>query len=115
MKMYIIIRNDKKIPMGKIMAHVGHNVLDCYLNGTWNDRMSNLQDDWYRDYDQKKIVVSAPLGQLKLISLQAYNRGIPFSMVDDVNYKYPICAVIGPVTDEQSYSLGLADLPLYRG
>lgn len=114
MKQYIIIRNDKRIPIGKIMAHVGHNELECYLNGTHNGRMSDKQYDWYEDYNQTKIVVSASLGQIELISLQAFNRGIAFSMLNDVNYKYPICAVLGPVRDEEAEELGLNNLPLYK-
>ena len=62
MKQYIIIRSDKRIPIGKIMAHVGHNVLECFLNGTLNERMSDKQYEWYKNDNQKKIVVSASLG-----------------------------------------------------
>ena len=115
MKQYIIIRNDKRIPIGKIIAHVGHNTLNAFIFGTFNDRMSIEQSSWYMDYDQKKIVVTASLSEIKKIINLANSESIPTAMINDVNYKYPICAVVGPVNDEKSYHLGLADLPLYKG
>ena len=96
------------------MAHIGHNVLEAYVDFTFNDHMSERQYGWYKEHDQKKIVVSTSIETMRNI-IESLSHHIPYSMVDDVNYKYPICAVVGPVSDEESYHYGLADLPLYRG
>ena len=115
MKQYIIIRNDKKIPIGKIIAHAGHNVLNSHLMYTFNDKISTKQQDWFNYDSQKKIVVSASLKEIKDILYKAAKQGIQHSMVDDVKYGYPICGVVGPVSEDELYYLGLDELPLYKG
>jgi peptidyl-tRNA hydrolase len=115
MKQYIIIRSDKRVPIGKIVAHVGHNVLTNYLTGRFERVMTSRQHEWYYYYAQTKIVVKANINQIKDIQMMAEGEDIGFSFIRDINYKYPICAVVGPVTDDEAKLMGLKNLDLYKG
>ncbi len=96
------------------MAHIGHNCLSSYIERELEDR--DRWDEWYLENDQKKIVVKGGyLSDIERIIKQAKREMIPTSFIEDVILKQKICAVIGPVTDKESYHLGLADLLLYRG
>ena len=97
------------------MAHVGHNVLTNYLNFRFNRVMTTRQHKWYYHYDQTKIVVECSFDKIKDIRDMAYIEHLAFSMVNDVHYKYPICAVVGPVRDDEAIALGLDKLKLYKG
>ena len=94
------------------MAHIGHNVLAAYLDYTFNDHMTPRLYDWY-DSDQKKIVVTAPYKKIKDI-IDMIDIDVPYSMLDDVNYGYPICGVVGPISDEEASKYGLDKLPLFK-
>jgi len=115
MKQYIIVRTDKKFSIGKIMAHVGHNCLSCYV-----DRKNEIMTDddrwnsWYFVDNQTKIVVKTHYEQIKSIIDLANIDDIPTSFIEDVHLKEQICAVVGPVSDREATYLGLFDLKLYR-
>ena len=95
------------------MAHIGHNVLAAYLDFTFNDHMTNRLYAWYHENDQKKIVVTASFKEINDI-IHMINLDIPYSILDDVNYGYPICGVVGPVSDEEASEYGLDKLPLFK-
>ena len=97
------------------MAHIGHNVLTNFLDYESNDKVAQQQFEWYYNYNQTKIVVITSLDKIEHIKNIAFLEHIGFSMVDDVKYGYPICAVVGPVTQDEAVTLGLDKLRLYRG
>lgn len=119
MKQYILIRTDIKVPIGKIIAHAGHNVLkiwdDVFL--TYNDWDERLEDmaKWYGKEDQTKIVVNGGTEKdIQKIIDRAYRQGIPYSFLKDIKLNKRICAVIGPVSKIEAEFLGLSKLPLYK-
>ena len=97
------------------MAHVGHNVLTAYLNFRFDRVMTGKQHQWYHNNNQTKIVVEASLYEIKFIRDKAFSEHFGFSMITDIHYKYPICAVVGPVVDDEAIRLGLDKLKLYKG
>ena len=96
------------------MAHIGHNCLSSYIERKLEDY--RRWDQWYLKDNQKKVVVNGGyLTDIEKIIKQAKRELIPTSFIEDVILKQKIWAVIGPLSDKESYHLGLSDLSLYRG
>ena len=49
----------------------------------------------------------------KAVNPQFY-ESIPTSFIEDIHLKEKICAVIGPVTEDEAVELGLKKLRLYK-
>ena len=114
LKQYILIRTELKFSIGKIMAHVGHNVLSAYYD---DKRIFDSSDflNWYYFHDQTKIVLDGETEEkIQKIVNAAEGMGIPTSFIEDVHIKKKIVAVIGPVNDEDAKKLGLKKLRLYK-
>jgi len=113
MKQYILVRTDIKVPIGKIIAHAGHNVLNAWQIG-YKKYLANLYA-WLDEYNQTKIVVEGGNNENIVNFIKKATRlGFPTSYINDVKVKRPICAVIGPVTETQAEVLGLSKLPLFK-
>jgi len=117
-KQYILIRTDEKFMVGKIMAHVGHNVLEAYLkidmkkhyDGTWW-----IFNTWHDKYDHIKIVLDGGSKEnIEDLIKRAKRLRMPTSFIIDIHLEKKIVGVIGPVTNLTSKHLGLDKLKLYR-
>lgn len=63
LKQYILVRTDKDFAIGKIMAHIGHNVLEIeniiYLSSDFIEYAIEVYDKWYLEHDQTKIILAS--------------------------------------------------------
>jgi len=119
LKQYILIRTDDIFPLGKIMAHVGHNVLDFVTKKMileqWKDYTKNVFLKWLFEHNQTKIVLNGgKLEDIEEIIKKADKIKIPTSFIEDIHIKKKIVAVIGPVDESQAKFLGLDKLRLYK-
>jgi len=117
LKQYILIRTDDIFPLGKIMAHVGHNVLNAYFD--YNANLSDLGyydwNKWFYENDQTKITLDGgKLEEIEKFIEKADRMKIPTSFIEDIHIKKKIVAVIGPVDESQAKFLGLDKLRLYK-
>ena len=114
-KQYILVRGDTYFPTGKIMAHCSHNaVTNFYVNAMDYDMMTTRFDQWYNHNDMTTIVLYAKsLKDIYEILNKAEEMEIPTSFIKDIHSKKRICAVVGPVTDDEAKELGLKKLKLY--
>ncbi len=121
MKQYILVRTDKKFPIGKIMAHCSHNAVRNLYDNMYHEDMTMRHWIWYNENDTTTIVldgrsihnIETIIDKTKLLE-DVYNEGIPTSFIEDITLKEKICAVIGPVSDEEAKELGLKKLRLYK-
>lgn len=120
-KQYILIRTDKVFPIGKIMAHLGHNVLEVimenilYLSSDFIEYTIDIYDKWYLEYDQTKIVLDGGSEEnIQKILKKAKQLKIPTSFIEDIHIKERIVAVIGPLVETQAKYIGLDKLKLYK-
>lgn len=120
-KQYILVRTDKKFPIGKIMAHCSHNAVRNLRNNMYHEDMTMRHTIWYYENDTTTIVLDGGslkdiysiINKAKEMGTSSLNEKIPTSFVKDIKLKERICAVIGPVTDEEAKELGLKKLKLY--
>jgi len=111
-KQYILVRTDKKYQRGKIIAHTSHNaVINFYEQISRPDSRCFL---WFYKNDTTTVVLDGKsLKDIYSIINKAQNMNIHTSFVDDIHLKEKICAVVGPVTDDEAEKLGLKKLKLY--
>ena len=113
MKQYILIRTDKKFPIGKMLAHAAHNAIAAGLDFK-SDKQLKQFVGWKKEGMKKVVVDGGSSPEIKVYIAQAEREEIPNSYIRDHNTGVRFCAAIGPVTDEEALHLGLADLVLYR-
>ena len=113
MKVYILIRNDLELTIGKILAHIGHIF---YILGS---KYSNdgLLKEWEKE-DQTKIMLSASSKEIDTICEKLPQDTIIITIEDagrSGNVKgEKICYLIGPISDEIAKEVGIKKLPLFR-
>lgn len=58
--MYIVVRTDLNMSRGKIAAQVAHAAVSCYNADSVRALFGNTSHggDWYKDFNQKKIVLA---------------------------------------------------------
>lgn len=113
MKQYILVRTDKKFPIGKMLVHAGHNCVAASMDFN-NDKQLRQFINWKKNGMKKVVVKAGSDKDVKGFIAQAKRENIPNSYIKDHNTGIRFCAAIGPVTDEEAMHLGLADLGLYR-
>ena len=122
MKQYILVRTDKEFPIGKIIAHCSHNAVRNLRDNMYYEDMTMRHTIWYYENDTTTIVLDGRsldnieriINKAKKIGPFCLNENIPTSFVEDITLKEKICAVIGPVNDEEAKELGLKKLRLYK-
>ena len=115
MKLYILVRTDIEIPVGKIMAHCVHNSVRSFKNNMYYEDMSPRFNKWWYEFNTTTIVVNGKsIEKIESILYEAMTKGIHTSFVIDDGMNEKICAAIGPITDEEAKVLGIKKLRLYR-
>jgi len=117
-KVYILVRKDlfDKYPLGKIMAHIGHNVLSLtYMLGGRQSTTKKF-NEWYFEHNQTKIVVwIKDSEELWEFFIKFQKLKVPYtSSIIDVKTNLIFCCAIGPVTQEEAEKLGLTKLKLVK-
>ena len=121
MKQYVLVRTDKEFPIGKIIAHCSHNAVRNLRDNMYYEDMTMRHWIWYNENDTTTIVLDGRslnnieriIDKTKLLK-DIYGEGIPTSFIEDIHLKEKICAVIGPLTDDEAKLLGLKKLRLYK-
>ena len=116
MKQYILVRTDKEFPIGKIMAHCSHNAVKNFYDEMDYEDLSQRHWIWLYENNMTTIILDGKsLNNIQTIITKAkVDMDIPTSFIEDITLKEKICAVIGPVTDEEAKELGLKKLRLYK-
>ena len=115
MKQYILVRTDKKFPVGKIMAHCSHNAVKNFKKEMYYEDLGFRHTEWFYNNDMTTIVLDGKsLVDIERILKQAEDMKIPTSFIEDIHLKQKICAVVGPVDNEEAKVLGLSKLRLYK-
>lgn len=97
-KQVLIIRNDLKLPKGKLAAQIAHASVDAYTKAE-----SIVSRSWFLE-GQKKIVVKVQTEkELILLFQSAKDQGIPASLITDAGK-----TVVAPGT-KTAVGLGPAD------
>jgi len=113
-KQYILVRTDKYFPVGKIMAHCSHNAVRNFKEQMYYEDPGDRHFLWYyRDNTTTIVLDGKSLKEIYSILNKAKDMNIPTSFVKDIHLKEKICAVVGPVTDDEAKELGLKKLKLY--
>lgn len=89
-KQVIIVRQDLKLPKGKLAAQVGHACVEAFTKAD-----SSVQASW-RVLGQKKVVLKvADEKTLKNFFIDAKNAGLPVALITDAG---KTCIAPGTVT-----------------
>jgi len=100
MKQVILVRNDIKMPKGKMAAQVGHAVVEATL------KSSKTKVQTWRQEGMKKVVLEVDnLRQLYKFKTQAESVGLVTAVIKDAGhtvFKRPTvtCMAIGPDKEE---------------
>ena len=122
LKMYIIVRNDLDVSVGKAMVHSAHAVLSLYVHNQGNSQYKARIDEWFECY-QTKIILGikneSKLRELHDSVPEVMGREFPRAMVEDegfyeVEKGTVICLAVGPMTKDETTKLGLNKLSLYK-
>lgn len=110
-KQVILVRQDLKLPKGKLAAQVGHACVEAY---TKSDKALSLA--WKKE-GQKKVVLKVPDEKtLRTYLIHAQNSGLPHALITDAGKTViapgtVTCLGIGPA-DEEDIDKITEDLPM---
>lgn len=104
-KQVIIVRQDLKLPKGKLAAQVGHACVDAFTKAD-----NSIRASW-KGMGQKKVVLKVPDEKtLRKIFIEAQNAGLPVSLITDAGRTCiapgtTTCLGIGPAEEEDIDSI----------
>ena len=101
MKQVILVREDLKLPKGKMAAQVAHASLEAVM------RSDKKKVKRWHDFGQKKVVLRVDsLDELKMIKMKAEKLGLVVAMITDAGHTTVepgtiTCLGIGPDEEEK--------------
>lgn len=100
LKQVILVRQDLKLPKGKLAAQVAHGSLSAYLEAA-----PRLRDAWLDEGGKKIVLKVKDLGELDRFGRAARRAGLAVSRITDAGHTVvaagtvTVCA-IGPANEE---------------
>jgi len=100
LKQVIVVRQDLKLPKGKLAAQVGHACVEAFRKADKADA-----NNW-ANQGQKKVVLKAEDEKtLRLLLIEAKNLGLPVSLITDAGRTCiapgtTTCLGIGPADED---------------
>jgi len=105
MKQIIVVRNDLKLPKGKLAAQVAHASVENVLK-LIKARKQRLVKEWHDDGMKKVVAKVESLKELGKIKKLAEDQGLTVCMIRDAGMTVVkpgtvTCIGIGPADDEE--------------
>lgn len=101
LKQVIVVRNDLKMPKGKLAAQVAHGSVEAVINSD-----SKLVQQWLKQGMKKVVLKVESLDEMKKTLISAKNEGLKVGWINDAGRTFlePGTATvlgIGPDEDEK--------------
>jgi peptidyl-tRNA hydrolase, PTH2 family len=101
LKQIIVVRNDLKMPKGKLAAQVAHGSVEAVLNSD-----SKLVQEWKKQGMKKGVLKVESLKELEQIMINAKNEGLKIGLINDAGRTFlepgtTTVLGIGPDTKER--------------
>lgn len=104
-KQVVVVRQDLKLPKGKLAAQVGHACVEAFTKAD-----NSIRASW-KQMGQKKVVLKvADEKELRKLFIEAQNSGLPVALITDAGRTCiapgtTTCLGIGPADEEEIDSI----------
>ncbi len=100
LKQAIVVRQDLKMPKGKLAAQVAHASLECALNSD-----KKIVDEWRKNGSKKVVLKVKDLKELRKYFVDCKKAGLKVKLIKDAGntfFKLPTitCFGIGPDSED---------------